>query len=52
MPGSEPLINSDLSVDIRTLEHVLTACALKVDTIKDCQNRTDTENEKPAQGAH
>lgn len=52
MPGSEPLSNGDLSADIRTLEHALTACALKVETIKDCQDRIDAENEKPAQGAH
>ncbi|WP_407440125.1 Rz1-like lysis system protein LysC [Lelliottia sp.] len=52
MPGSEPLSNGDLSADIRRLEHALTACALKVETIKDCQDKTDAENEKPAQGAH
>ena len=52
MPGSEPLTNGDLSADIRTLEHALAACALKVETIKNCQDRIDAENEKPAQGAH
>lgn len=52
MPGSEPLSNGDLSADIRRLEHALTACALKVETIKDCQDKTDAENEKAAQGAH
>ncbi|MEG1112930.1 MAG: Rz1-like lysis system protein LysC [Hafnia sp.] len=52
MPGSEPTINGDLSADIRRLENALTACALKVETIKDCQDKTDAENEEPAQGAH
>lgn len=37
---------------IRRLEHVLTACALKVETIKDYQGVTDAENEKPGQGAY
>ncbi|HCT3171572.1 TPA: phage lysis protein [Enterobacter asburiae] len=52
MPGNEQLNNGDLSADIRRLEHALTACALKVETIKDCQDKTDAENEKPVQGAH
>jgi len=52
MPGSEPTTNGDLSTDIRRLEHALAACALKVETIKGCQDNTDAENEKPAQGAH
>ncbi|EOI5914269.1 Rz1-like lysis system protein LysC [Enterobacter hormaechei] len=52
MPGSEPVTNGDLSADIRRLEHALAACALKVETIKDCQDKTDAENEKPAQGAY
>lgn len=52
MPGSEPETNGDLSADIRRLEHALAACALKVETIKDCQDKTDAENEEPAQGAH
>lgn len=51
MPGSEPVTNGDLSVDIRRLEHALTACAIKVETIKDCQDKIDAENEKPAQSA-
>lgn len=52
MPGSAPLINGDLSADIRRLENALTACALKVETVKDCQDKIDAENEKYAQGAH
>ena len=52
MPGSEPATNGDLSTDIRMLEHALAACALKVETIKDCQDNTDAENEKPAQGTY
>ncbi|MCC4710219.1 Rz1-like lysis system protein LysC [Escherichia coli] len=52
MPGSEPTTNGDLSADIRRLEHALTTCAIKVETIKDCQDKIDAENEKPAPGAH
>ena len=52
MPGSEPETYGDLSADIRRLEGALTACALKVEIIKDCQDKTDAENEKPAQGTH
>jgi len=52
IPGSDPLINGDLSADIRRLENALTACALKVETVKDCQDKIDAENEKSAQGAH
>ena len=52
MPGSKPETNGDLSADIRRLEHALADCALKVETIKDCQDKTDAENEEPAQGAH
>ncbi|MCE9965709.1 Rz1-like lysis system protein LysC [Lelliottia amnigena] len=52
MPGSEPVTNGDLSADIRKLEGALTVCALKVETVKDCQDKIDAENEKPAQGAH
>ncbi|WP_337895076.1 Rz1-like lysis system protein LysC [Erwinia sp. SLM-02] len=37
---------------IRSLELALSACALKVETIKDCQDNTDAEYEEPAQGAH
>ena len=51
MPGSNPVTNGDLSADIRRLEHALTACAIKVETIKDCQDKIDAENEKPAQSA-
>ncbi|ATG01738.1 MULTISPECIES: Rz1-like lysis system protein LysC [Lelliottia] len=52
MPGSEPTINGDLSADIRRLENALAACALKVETTKDCQDKIDAENEKSAQGTH
>lgn len=48
MPGSEPAINGDLSADIRRLEHALTACALQVETVKDCQDKLDEESSQPA----
>ena len=51
MPASKPVTNGDLSADIRRLEHALIACALQVETIKDCQDKIDAENEKPAQSA-
>lgn len=51
MPGSDLINNGGLSVDIRRLEHALTACAIKVETIKDCQDKIDAENEKPVQSA-
>jgi hypothetical protein len=52
MPGSEPVTNGDLSADIRRLEGALTACALKVETIKDCQDKLDEESTQPAQGVN
>ena len=51
MPESAPATNGDMSADIRRLEHALAACALEVETIKDCQDKIDAENEKPAQSA-
>ena len=50
MPASEPATNGDLSADIRRLEHALTACALQVETIKDCQDTRDAQTQKPASG--
>ncbi|MEP8983607.1 Rz1-like lysis system protein LysC [Enterobacter cloacae] len=50
MPASEPVTNSDLSADIRRLEHALIACALQVETIKDCQDKLDAQTQKPASG--
>lgn len=49
MPGSDPTTNGDLSADIRRLELALTACAIKVETIKDCQDKIDEESTEPAQ---
>ena len=51
MPGSEPLSNGDLSADIRRLEHALAACALQVETVKDCQDKLDEESTQPARSA-
>lgn len=50
MPGSDPATNGDLSADIRRLELALTACAIKVETIIDCQDKIDEESMQPAQG--
>lgn len=50
MPGSEPITNGDLSADIRRLEHTLIACALQVETIKDCQDKLDAQTQQPASG--
>lgn len=52
MPGSDPVTNGDLSADIRRLEGALTACALKVETIIDCQDKIDEESTQLAPGAH
>ncbi len=49
MPGSEPTTNGDLSADIRRLELALTACAIKVETIKECQDKVDEESTESAQ---
>ena len=49
MPGSDPATNGDLSADIRSLEHALAACALQVETVKDCQDKLDEESNQPAQ---
>ena len=50
MPASEPVTNGDLSADIRRLEHALIACALQVETIKDCQDNLDAQTQEPAPG--
>ena len=50
MPGSEPATNGDLSADIRRLEYALIACALQVETIKDCQDKIDAQTQEPASG--
>ncbi|WP_116291015.1 Rz1-like lysis system protein LysC [Enterobacter hormaechei] len=52
MPESDPVTNGDLSADIRRLEHALTACALQVETVKDCQDKLDEESNQPAQGVN
>lgn len=49
MPESEPVTNGDLSADIRRIELALTACAIKVETIKECQDKIDEESTQPAQ---
>lgn len=48
MPGSNPKTNGDLSADIRQLETALESCALQVETIKECQDKTDVKTEEPA----
>ncbi|WP_395301889.1 Rz1-like lysis system protein LysC [Enterobacter mori] len=52
MPGSDPATNGDLSADIRRLEHALAACALQVETVKDCQDKLDEESIQLAQGVN
>ncbi|EOY5722169.1 Rz1-like lysis system protein LysC [Enterobacter kobei] len=52
MPESDPVVNGDLSVDVRRLEHALAACALQIETVKDCQDKLDEENNQPAQGVN
>ncbi|CAM6537248.1 TPA: phage lysis protein [Enterobacter hormaechei] len=52
MPESDPVTNGDLSADIRRLEHALAACALQVETVKDCQDKLDEESNQPAQGVN
>ncbi|HDR2678443.1 TPA: phage lysis protein [Enterobacter mori] len=52
MPESDPATNGDLSADIRRLEHALAACALQVETVKDCQDKLDEESNQPAQGVN
>ena len=51
MPTSDPATNDDLSADIRRLEHALAACALQVETVKDCQDILDEESTQPARSA-
>ncbi|NQF23381.1 holin [Enterobacter hormaechei] len=50
MPESQPATNGDLSADIRRLEYALIACALQVETIKDCQDKLDAQTQEPASG--
>lgn len=52
MPESDPVTNGDLSADIRRLEHALAACALQVETVKDCQDKIDEESTQPAQSVN
>lgn len=52
MPESDPVTNGDLSADIRRLEHALAACALQVETVKDCQDKIDEKSSQPAQGVN
>ncbi|CDJ78740.1 Phage Lysis protein LysC [Serratia marcescens SMB2099] len=41
IPASRPATNGDLSADIRQLENALAACAMQVETIKQCQEKHD-----------
>jgi hypothetical protein len=50
--GKRPGTNGDLSADIRRLEHALAACALQVETVKDCQDKLDEESTQPARSAN
>ncbi|EOC1312496.1 holin [Cronobacter turicensis] len=50
MPGSDPKTNGDLSADIRQLEQALESCALKVETVKTCQDNLDEKAGQSAQG--
>ncbi len=50
MPASNPTTNGDLSADIRRLEYALTACALQIETLKDCQEKIDAQTQEPASG--
>lgn len=52
MPESDPVTNGDLSADIRRLEHALAACALQVETVKDCQDKLNEESTQPAQSVN
>ncbi|HAS1308967.1 TPA: phage lysis protein [Enterobacter bugandensis] len=49
---SDPVVNGDLSADISRLEHALAACALQIETVKDCQDKLDEESNQPAQGVN
>ncbi|EKN4069281.1 holin [Yersinia enterocolitica] len=39
LPGSNPVVNGDLSADIRQLEAALVACGLQVEAVKQCQEQ-------------
>nr|QOW96888.1 Orf8 [Serratia marcescens] len=43
IPASRPATNGDLSADIRQLENALAACAVQVETIKQCQEQHDVK---------
>lgn len=45
MPESKPKTNGDLSADIRRLEQALAACALQIETIKECQDKNYVQTE-------
>ncbi|WP_238140067.1 Rz1-like lysis system protein LysC [Enterobacter mori] len=52
MPKSDPVVNGDLSADIRRLEHALAACALQNEIVKNCQDKLDEESNQPSQGVN
>ncbi|MGK4478026.1 Rz1-like lysis system protein LysC [Yersinia enterocolitica] len=39
LPGSNLVVNGDLSTDIRQLETALVACGLQVEAVKQCQEQ-------------
>ncbi|MFQ6280044.1 Rz1-like lysis system protein LysC [Yersinia enterocolitica] len=39
LPGSNLVVNGDLSADIRQLETALVACGLQVEAVKQCQEQ-------------
>lgn len=43
VPVSLPVVNGDLSADIRQLEAALVACGLQIDAVKQCQEQQDAK---------
>ncbi|EMX1081956.1 hypothetical protein AAF852_000778 [Yersinia enterocolitica] len=39
LPASNPMVNGDLSTDIRQLEAALVTCGLQIEAIKQCQEQ-------------
>lgn len=39
LPASNPVVNGDLSADIRQLEAALVTCGLQIEAIKQCQEQ-------------
>ncbi|WP_261371842.1 Rz1-like lysis system protein LysC [Yersinia aldovae] len=48
LPASNPVVNGDLSADIRQLEAALVTCGLQIEAIKQCQEQHHVKTQTAA----